>query len=242
MVGGELSMWLMADEDVFGECGKIWEMMYLSEMLWNTEGYEADNRRSYSEIISRYVQPRLRDGLRRVASPKGYEATELKISGDNENIPSELLALAPDTVMADSAAVEVLGKYDRLVFKHSTLTRAPRVAWTDTLKIGEYVITYEDGTSTCCEVKYAKNALTYKSVYGDPMPSNYYRHMGYVGTWFADPTLTGKNLSGDDMTVSGLVFENPNPDKAITKIEYKPQEDDFTRLTLSGVLGLNKVK
>ena len=242
MIGGELSMWLMADEDVFGECGKMWEMMYLSEMLWNTENYEADNRKSYSEIIAKHVQPRLRDALRRTGSAKGYKSTDISFSGTKDKIPTELLSIAPDTVMADGAKIEVGGKYDRLVFKHSTLSRAPRVAWADTLKIGEYVITYEDGSYAAADVKYAKNVLTYKSAYGNPMPSNYYRHMGYVNTWFTDPAIVGKNAIGEDMTVSGFVWENPNPDKTITKIEYKSSKDDFTILTLSSVCGLNKVK
>ena len=240
MVGGEVSMWLMADEDVFGECGKLWDIEYLSEMLWNTEGYEAQNRRAYSEIIAKKVQPTLRDGVRSTFSPKGYECTHLKIGGDRASVPPELIALAPDTVMAKGIKVDIDGKFDRLVFEHSTLYSAPRIAWKPNFKIGEYLIRYGDGTAISAEVIYCKNAMRYKSVYGEPKPDNYYRHMGYVGTWFADPVRVGKSSVGEDITVLGFVFENPHPEKEIVNIEFSPREDDYTCLTVSGIMGLKK--
>ena len=242
MVGGELSMWLMADEEIYAECGKMFEMQYLSEMLWNTENYEADNRRTYSDIIAKYIQPRLRDGIRGKLFGKGYDKCEISFSGDSAKIPAELLTLAPKTALADSVMANVDGKFERLVFEHSTLHPAPRITWQPTLKIGDYIITYEDGESVCAEVRYAKNTLIYKSSYGEPMPDNYYRHMGYVGTWLSDPVKVGKNALGEDMTTYGFVFENPHPDKTIKSIGYKACEGDYTQLAVSGIYGLNKVK
>ena len=64
MIGGEVSMWLIADEDILAKNGKLWDIMYLSEMLWNTDGYEETNRKTYNKIISKYIQPTVRDNIR----------------------------------------------------------------------------------------------------------------------------------------------------------------------------------
>ena len=50
-------MWLIADEDILAKNGKLWDVIYLSEMLWNTDGYDETNRKAYNKILSKYIQP-----------------------------------------------------------------------------------------------------------------------------------------------------------------------------------------
>ena len=50
MIGGEVSMWLIADEQILAKNGKLWDIMYLSEMLWNTD---ADIKELMSEVALR---------------------------------------------------------------------------------------------------------------------------------------------------------------------------------------------
>ena len=86
------------------------------------------------------------------------------------------------------------------------------------------------------------NILNYKNLYADPMKHAFYRHQAYVGTWYSDPVYEGKNEYGEDILTTGFVFENPTPEKKITRIEYKAKENDFSMLILSGIKGLNAIK
>lgn len=239
MIGGEISTWLFVDEETFGNNGKIWDSIYLSEMLWNIENYEERNRRTYTEIIAKNVQPKMRDNLRARYNPSGYKATNIKLPRAKK-APEELLALCPKAIMADGAEIEINANYDRLVFEHATLHTAPRIVWLPFTAFGNYVVTYEDGERVYVPLKYLENVMTYKSTYAEPMPNKYYRHNGYVGTWFADPVYHAKSEAGDDVTVLGFVWENPHPEKKIASVEYRRCEDEYCTLVLAGIKGYNK--
>ena len=239
MLGGQISMWIAADEETFGNNGKIWDMMLLSEMLWNIENYEHRNRRTYTELIAKYVQPRLRDDLRGKCSPTGYKATEIKLPA-GAPVPAPMRSACPNGITYGGEKIGVGAAYERLVIEHATLHTMPRIVWIPFEKIGDYVITYADGSCASIPVKYAENILVYDAVYGDPMPQGFYRHNGYVGTWFADPTIQAKTHCGKDLLVTGLVIENPNPEKVIDTIEYKPVENDYCGLMIAKIKGLNR--
>ncbi len=241
MVGGELSTWIITDEEIYGKNGKLWEMMYLSEMLWNTNRYNEANRKTYNKILTAHIQPRLRNALRATHSPSGYQTTPLEIIGSGNSLPRELLELCPRAVRADDVSIAVGSTYDRLVFEHATLNTAERIVWKPHRAVGEYTVEYEDGTRSTVGVRYAENVMCYKSSYGVPKRGGYYRHFGYVGTWFSDPVLEGKNEQGEDMTILGYVWENPNPEKKITRITYTSAEHDFCRLVLAGVKGQKRI-
>lgn len=238
MIGGEVSMWLITDEDILAKNGKLWDIMYLSEMLWNTEGFDETNRKTYTEIISKYIQPATRDKIRGKFRPHGYTETRFELSGVSDKIPEELISLCPDAKLAESIRVAVNGKYDRIVFEHATLNIAPRIVWMPNFDVGKYIIEYEDGEISAAEIRYAENVMCYKSSYALPKHQQYYRHFGYEGTWFSDPVYEGKNTYGEDMTVSGFVWENPYPDKRIKTITYTPKETDYCDLVIAGIIGL----
>jgi len=238
MIGGEVSMWLIADEDILAKNGKLWDIMYLSEMLWNTDGYEETNRKTYNKIISKYIQPTVRDNIRQKFHSDGYTETLFEITGDSSGVPSELLELCNNAKRAESIEITVNNTYDRLIFEQTTLNTAPRVVWEPHFLIGKYMVQYSDGTVVPIEIRYAENVMCYKSGYGMPKHQYYYRHMGYVGTWFSDPIYEGKNDRGEDMTVSGYVWENPYPQKDIVRIVYKKNETDFCHLIVGGVRGI----
>ena len=238
MVGGEVSMWLITDEEILAKNGKLWDIMYLSEMLWNAESYEESNRKTYNEILSKYVQPAARDKIRGRFRPEGYREKRLAVTGDFDGIPRELLELCPEAKRAESIEVTVGGKFDRLIFEHATLNTAQRIVWEPHFSVGEYVIEYADGTKVFAPVRYAENVMCYRSGYGIPKHQPYYRHFGYVGTWFADPVHEGKNEQGEDMTTTGYIWENPTPEKEIARITYQRNENDFCHLILVAVRGL----
>ena len=73
--------------------------------------------------------------------------------------------------------------------------------------------------------------------YAQPMPHKYYRHTGYVGTWFADPAYEGHASDGSPLTVLGYAWQNPHPDQKIVSISYQAEKDDICGLILVGIRG-----
>ena len=242
MIGGEVSSWLITDEDILARNGKLWDIMYLSEMLWNADGYNEKNRKSYNNIIAKYIQPKARDGVRQAFAPYGYSETELDVNAGTDTPSKELLAIFPNAKSAEGIHVDVSEKYDRLIFEHMTENRAARIVWRDNAHIGDYVIEYKDGVSVRAPVCYGDGVLSYNSSYAMPKHQQYYRHFGYVGTWFADPIYEKKDSLGADVLAFGYVFENPRPDVEIKSISYERDKNDFCRLALLGIKGLRKNK
>ena len=135
--------------------------------------------------------------------------------------------------------MQVGEKYDRLIFEHATLNPAPRICWQELTPVGAYEVTYEDGEHISVPVTSAAGVLYVSSHYGRPMPDNYYRHQGYVGTYFADPTYEYRTAEGAPILLLGQVWDNPHPEKKISHITYTPDENDYAVLVSGGVLGVN---
>jgi hypothetical protein len=240
MIGGQISTWVTLSENIFGNNGKMWDCIFLAEMLWNVEGYDPRNRRTYSHIIASRLQPKMRDNIRDKHQPKGYRETRVAMPKSESAVPAEVKALCPKAIVMAGESIKVGKAYDRLVFEHATLHSAPRIVWVPFEKIGDYIVTYDDRTVEEIPIKYAENIMAYDTAYGEPMPQSFYRHNGYVGTWFADPTYQGKDKYGSDITVNGFLWENPNPKKVISSVEYRPIEGDYCGLILAGIRGLKK--
>jgi len=237
MLGGQISTWIENSEECYGGNGKMWDAMFLSEMLWNTENYDARNRRTYTEILAKNLLPAMRDNVHGKYNPKGYKATAVKLPVGCA-APSAVKELCPKAIVYNGEKITLNGSFERLVFEHATVNASPKIEWKSFKKIGEYVVTYEDGSTTLVPVKYGLNVMAYETAYAEPKPQEYYRHNGYVGTWFCDPTYQGKTESGKDVTIGGYVWENPNPEKKIATIEYTPVDGDWCGLILAGIKGL----
>ncbi len=237
MVGGQISLWVSSDEASMGRNGKLWDVVYLSQMLWNPEDYDERNRRTYTELIAKYLQPKLRDELHGQYAPRGYRKTQIRLP-HGEPAPAELRAFCPKAILPNGEEIAVDACFDRLVFEHATLCNAPRIMWTPSnIKIGDYRVRYADGSEAEIPVCYAENVMAYNTSYATPMPQEYYRHNGYVGTWFSDPVLQGKADDGSDLTVYGYVWENPHPEKEIATVTYRPVENDYCGLLLAALSG-----
>ncbi|MBQ8321774.1 MAG: family 20 glycosylhydrolase [Clostridia bacterium] len=241
LLGGQVSLWCAMNERAMAEKGKFFELQYTSELLWNPEKYTENMRSVYNYVISRKIQPRMRDELRGVYSLSGYEEYDIKLpSGSKKGIPSALLEVCPDTVIADGASVNVANSFDRLVFEQATLMRGQRNSWKPLIISGVYTIEYEDGTREELPVRYSGNVQWLKAKYGMPLFEANYRHDGYIATWQCDPAYETTNELGEALLISGHVWENPHPDKKILTVSYKADEADFAVLILAGLKGFKK--
>ena len=239
MIGGEVSTWLISDEEMLARNGKLWDITYLSEMLWNADGYDERNRRTYNEIISTLVQPEARDRVRGICTYKGFTEDELEFFGENEEVPEDILELCPSAVISDSLDLKADECFDRLIFEHATVNAAAFKTYKECQHIGSYKITYEDTETELVDISYGKNALCFKSGYAIPKHQEYYRHFGYLGTWLVDPAIQAKNERGEDLLILGFVWENPHPEKRITNISYQSLDGDYAILVTAGVKGVS---
>lgn len=238
MLGGQLSVWLINEERIYGENGKFFDATYLSQMLWNAEAYDERNRAAYNHVIATTIQPRMRDELRGKHLPQGYRTSVIPLpAGNTQGIPADLRTLCPDVIDAEGVTIPVNASFARLVFEHTTLRPAPRIAWGEFIPVGTYTVTFEDGTAERVEIAYGRNVLRYDRAYAKPMPHKFYRHQALVGTWHADPAYVGKDARGGDLCVCGAVWENPHPEKKISHVSYTRDAKDTARLLLAGIKG-----
>jgi hypothetical protein len=155
--------------------------------------------------------------------------------GTDERVPEELLYLG---LVEPKDVMKVGERYDRLIFEHATLNPAPRICWQNLTPVGAYTVNYEDGESVSVPVVSAGGILYIKSNYGLPIPPNYYRHQGYVGTWFADPTYEYRTPEGEPVLLLGQVWDNPHPEKVIESVGYLAENGEYAVLLSAGVLGI----
>lgn len=240
MIGGQLSTWLKLDEVTLAENGKMWDAIMLSEMLWNASDYDERNRPSYTYVMASRVQPAMRDNLRGVYSPTGYEKREIALPTSAAALPSIVNLVSPEAVMLGDEEIFVGAKYDRLIFEHATDIRRARVVWRDIPTLGEYIVSYADGSTLSVPICHASNILSYDYTYGEPMPHHYYRHNGYVGTWLTDPVVCGKDYNGDAVTFGSFVWENPKPDTEIKSVSYRRLDENYIGVMLRKLYGASK--
>lgn len=240
MIGGEVSTWTAVNEERFAKNGKFFDLPYSGEMLWNAYSYDERNRMSLTALIGQLVIPELRDLMH--GRYDLYLNTDISeadflgnFKGDDARVPDELSYLG---LVEPTQRLKVGKKYDRLIFSHATLNRAPRICWRELIPVGKYTVVYKDTEQVDIPVEYAAGIMQINSVFGLPKPQMYYRHQGYVGTWYADPTYEFYTDEGRPILLLGQIFDNPHPEKKIAYVTYTPDENDYAILLSAGVHGI----
>jgi len=249
MLGGEVSTWCTMNEYMLAKKGKIFDLMYTSEMLWS-DTYTSKARSIYNRIIADKII-KVRDEIRGIIIKDGYKAeyTPIALESNCSCIPTVIKNAADayvgsdfdtsNTIIVDNETVKVGDKYDRIVFLHTTLNNERRVAWQPLDIIGSYIVKYSDGTSENIPVEYAGNICVWSQRYAEPLPQQYYRHQGYIATYFSDPIIETKSECGEHITVLGFNWVNPYPEKEITAIECISANNTDAKIALLAVSGVN---
>lgn len=242
MIGGEVSTWVAVSEGDYADNGKFFDLPYAAEMLWNSSSYSEKNRMAYSEIICKSIIPKTRDLLHGkfdlyLAENERDTVDIDTFPGDVSRVPCEIQGLG---LVEPKGEMKLGKKYDRLTFLHATANRMPRICWQPLAPVGCYTVTYVDGSEEIVPVRYAGEILSWNSRHGAPMPQHYYRHQGYVGTWYSDAVYEGYTDSGEPVLILGQVWDNPHPEKEIDRITYTHDKDEYATLLSAGVIGLSK--
>lgn len=218
MVGAQVSTWQRNTEEACGRSGKMFDFVFTATMMWNPD-YDSTCRLTYTELVKKFL-PGMR---RRIGELPSVEISAIDIGGDLRSVPAELLFKIPAESAIrlsgekNEAVIPVGKKAELLEFLHATDRTSYRPIWEAPIKIGEYVLVYADGSEHSVPVEYSANIMTYHHRYGTPIPSQYYRHSGYAGTYLAFP-VEGKDAEGRDYTLLRYPVKNPHPDKEIAKI------------------------
>lgn len=241
VIGAQMSTWTEVSEYRYASTGKIYDTVFSANMMWS-RAYRQDARAAYSRRIGMDILPRLRKELRgqqgQIVQPMRYfpcvwqidmpNSLESITAGDIQprsdipfviNQPILLSGSCAADRFPERAAVNLNRACGSLAFLHATvhsIKRVPRVLFET---IGKYVIYYEDGSAVEIPLEYGGNIFTMDQPYATPFRHFYYRHEGYIGTYFADPVVQEKTRCGSDMTLYQFVWENPFREKAIGKVE-----------------------
>ena len=213
MIGAQVSTWVRVDAYTLGMEGKFYDLLYSAGMMWSRD-YLQDARRCYDRLVRARI-PELRaklSGSRPLADR--FETLALGVT------PLEVASPASISPLPSEADIPVEAYLSALAFTHAASNNAERIAWHPLKKIGEYLVFYDDGSAAAIPIEYGGNICAGSRRYGEPLWPAYYRHEGYIGTWFADP-ISLKTADGEDLTLYEFVWENPEPAKKVAFVRLR---------------------
>ena len=255
MIGGEVSTWCRCDEYTFAKKGKTFDLIYSAEMFWS-ETYDSRARQVYNAWIAKLI-PRLRDELRGIAKPFHQPVSTKALALPTSSAPrlpvavAEALKHSPNRLegrtfdftnaqrlTTTQIEVPVGENFSKIVFLHATANNAERIARKPLREVGRYIVRYADGSLAEIPVEYAGNICVYTRRYGEPMKNIYYRHHGYIATYWGDPLLQAKTEDGRDVIALGYEWVNPHPEREITCILCQGNDETDADILLLGICGI----
>ncbi len=203
IIGAEVSTWVYCDEKTLSYEGKMYELVYSANMLWNSQ-YNSKLRLSYSEIVKPLVwEMRKNFGDISYNSSNSIDFNKTHFDANiNKNYAE--CSLNNETFETD---LNCNAKYISLLW--ATDKNAPRVMWKDPFSIGKITVEFDDGEIMEEDINYALNIYTSASRYATPIPSFLYRHEGYIGTYYTKPYCY-KAEDGSDYTLRQHFIKIPN--------------------------------
>ena len=228
VIGGQISMWKRLEEHILGRGGKFYDIMFTAQMLWSAS-YSHCLRYAYDRIIRRLI-PALRDHLGNRKSPS--------LLPDHKEMVLFSRPGAQDPER-DTTGIDIPldGSFDSLRISHTCPKELTRIPWVKLENLGNYEVTYEDGTTVAIPVDYAGNICYWNRRQGEPLKPPYYRHNGYIGTYFAD-TTESRLRDGRIVTIYHYEWLNPHKAKAIKRLRYIPAQNAKTNIVIYGVAGI----
>lgn len=264
MVGAEVSTWVRPDERVLGREGKLYDFLYSAGMMWSAS-YREDLRLCWDRMVGGLI-PGLRSRLRGYASPslapdrrclplklpsaalpsaspaaRAVEPGDYVLRGVSFRVRGEALAVGAKGARGPSALsirLDAAGRFDSLIFLHAAGTNAERIPWKELVPLAFYTVEFEDGRKARLPVEYGGNIGAWDRRYAEPLRHPFYRHQGYVATWFADPLIRGWTREGGPVTVYGWEWINPRPGVPLRAVTLSAAEGTDASVFLYAVTGV----
>ena len=246
MVGGEVSTWCRIDERSLAAQGKLYDLMYTSQMLWSDE-YHGNLRWTVDREVSARI-PELRSDLRgrdhwRGAAERSVAPVELAAAATIDVADLDSLAFGPFEILGTvsdpppgvvavssrsrrdalppRAVIPVDSVADSLYFAHCATERCALGT-----VLGGYRLCYADGTVAEIPLEYGWNILEFSRRHNEPLSHSAYRHFGYTGTYTLDDLWHRRDARGKRTTVYGYQWTNPHPETRIESIRVETDDEE----------------
>lgn len=258
ILGAQVSTWKRMDEYNMGFEGKIYDFIYSANMMWSAS-YRSDLRLTFDHMISK-IMPRIRSQIHGVEYPSLSETKkcfkiEFPCTQRDGSVPGELgplyeifgkpLAVLPKAAgsitddIPESVTIPVDDAYDSLIFLHTASRNVERIPWQNPIQIGSYIVEYDDGSEIEIPIEYGANIGVWSMRYAEPLKHSYYRHQGYISTYFADP-VQSKTKNGRDITLYSYEWINPYKNKTILSVTLAAKGNTDSSVMLFGLTGVMK--
>ncbi len=150
---------------------------------------------------------------------------------------------APRKCCPSQTEVPVGAKADSLVFLHACSSDTkPHIPDTDTraeTPVGAYELLYTDGSTARVGIEYGWQVAEWNRRFAAPLAHISHRHGGYIGTYPSVAAWQGKTSTGEDVTLYGFEWANPNPDKEIKTLKIQADESATdAALIIAAVTGI----
>lgn len=211
MVGGQISAWTTTNEEALGREGKLYDLLYTGEMLWNA-AYNGCHRLSYDRVL-KAMMPALRSQLQQKAYPSHSPEAVWTVLLENKAKYPLCEAPAHSECHTDLTC-------DSLVFAHSTVEKITRIPWIALRQIGAYEVEYADGVVLEIPLHYGGNISHWNRRQNEPFRGGYYRHNGYSGTYFSDADES-RGPNGENISVYRFEWCNPRRDVPIRAVRLR---------------------
>lgn len=202
VIGAEISTWVYCDEKTYAFEGKMYELVYGANLIWDSS-YNSSMRLSYNEIIKPFLWKLRKDfgSLKYSVS----NALEIEKTCCDSDVSLNYAICSPDKaeigfdISENAKLVSILWATDK---------NDRRVMWEDPFSIGTLTAIFEDGSRYSEDILYALNIFSKRSVYAKPTPSFLFRHEGYIGTYYTKPHQLKAN-DGTDCTLGEHFIKIP---------------------------------
>lgn len=255
VLGAELSTWCAADEFTLGRDGKIFSLLYSTNMLWRDDVKDTD----WEDISREIIQ--LMPGIRNQLSGQVKRPSHLPIEdkngvglGGEPSLPlpwGETSGLSCQAVIEGGAryVIPVMAHLESLVLIHTCDAVIPFVPsyskpdLSDNV-IGEVLVTYEDGAYEKIGLVYGINIgawnLSWKREPDEKLPN--YRIPDWLESlaYFTTPEKleVGSEKGGArEVTVYAYEWWNPRPDVQIREICYSALPGGTVKIALLRAIG-----
>ena len=123
-----------------------------------------------------------------------------------------------------------------LVFAHTCTSRGPILQpFGPRQPVGWYQVRYTDGAVETIEVAFGYHLTEWNRRHGQPLGPTFHRHAGYVATYPVDPLWQGKTAGGEDVTLYGMEWVNPHPEREVQSVYIRAAEASAAALIVAGI-------
>ena len=192
--GAEVSTWVYCDEKTFSYEGKMYELVYSANMMWNSR-YKSDMRLSYNEIIKPIIW-----NLRKNLGGLDFSITKALEFPKYAHDFDINLSYAKCSFDSSECEIDITDDADIVSLIWASDKNVPRIMWKEPYIMGTLIFLFDDGSTYMEDVNYALNIFTSHTSYAKPIPSFLFRHEGYIGTYYMKP-MCFKAYDGTDRTL-----------------------------------------